>query len=82
VRIVSEAVNNAIIHAKASWVRIELRSIGAELEVRVENQATAVSNSNKGLGSRLMDQLAPDWELAFDADVVRFRAAIPIGSLA
>jgi signal transduction histidine kinase len=82
VRIVSEAVNNAIIHAKASWVRIELRSIGAELEVRVENQATAVSNSNKGLGSRLMDQLAPDWELAFDADAVRFRAAIPIGSLA
>jgi hypothetical protein len=71
--LVMEAVNNAVRHGQASWVKVKLSENSNSLELEVDsNSKSLAKNPTQGLGTQSLDRLAPgswSWELIEDEQV-------------
>jgi len=62
--IVVDAVNNAVRHGKADWIRIGFASEPGALLVSVQNNGEPSQGGRSGLGTAHLDLYAPDkWSL-------------------
>lgn len=63
--VVSEAVANAMKHAEAKQVFVELSVIAGQLQVRVINEVakTHINSASGGIGSRVFDQNCRSWRV-------------------
>lgn len=61
---VVDAVNNAVRHGKADWIRIGFASESGALLVTVQNNGEPTQGGRSGLGTAHLDLYAPDkWSL-------------------
>ena len=76
--IVADAVNNAIRHGSADWIRVELARSGSGVDVRVMNNGSLVgSGRGVGVGSKNLDRLATGgWELGVVGGKTRLEARV------
>lgn len=66
--VVEEGVANAIEHGSATRVEIAISRVDDELVIRIIDDGAGPAIGVPGLGSRLLDQVAPSWHLeAHDA---------------
>ena len=86
--IVVDAVNNAVRHGKADWIRIGFSSEPGALLVSVQNNGEPTQGGRSGLGTAHLDLYAPDkWSLVRNSQgmtqlLVRLEeSAIPTGSV-
>lgn len=62
--VITEGVNNAVRHARARTITVRLRQMDSTLQVDVVDDGQQPSGTNAGLGSRILDQVAPgQWSL-------------------
>lgn len=76
--VASEAVNNAILRAGASWVNLDVVVHGPSVTVTVTNPRPAggLEPGAAGLGSQLFDELTDAWSLAVQEERVVFAAEL------
>lgn len=80
VAVCEEGVRNAVHHARATWITIDITSTEGLIDVRIMNDGEAPpSTSTPGLGSRLLNELTVNWSLARMDEVTVLRACIPVG---
>jgi signal transduction histidine kinase len=67
-RVVEEAVTNAVRHGQASWISIDLRTLGdSQLHLTVWDNGRGPGNGKPGIGSALLDQITlGHWSLTGD----------------
>jgi len=58
--IVVDAVNNAVRHGAADWIRISLTSEPDAVVINIQNNGNPNSATREGLGTANLNQLAPD----------------------
>jgi glucose-6-phosphate-specific signal transduction histidine kinase len=58
--VVVDAINNAVRHGDADWVRIGFTIEGDALVLNIRNNGTDRPSSRVGLGTLHLNQLAPD----------------------
>lgn len=64
-RIVEEAITNAIRHGDAQRVSIFVHVVGDDVEIRVSDDGRELREGSPGLGTALLDSLAPgNWSLS------------------
>ena len=79
--IVMEAVNDAVRHGGADWVKISLESTGKEAVLTIVNTGIVPGESpSVGLRSDALDRIAPGgWSRTVDArGFLRLRVAFPL----
>jgi hypothetical protein len=80
--ICKEAVGNAYRHGKASKVEINLQIVSKRFEITVTNDGLAVAEKrSKGIGSRMLDDLAPRWSLTSADGFTTMMARVPSAAL-
>ncbi len=84
--IAEEAIANAVRHAGATHVEIDVVAEGADVLVRAYNDGRAMRTGGAGLGSRWLDTISPDsWTLTTTPDgsrtllQVRLRRILDVG---
>ena len=87
--VAEEAIANAVRHAGATDLDIEVRAQGGDVLVRVVNDGRPVQVGSAGLGSKWLDTISPDsWSLTPRADgpgtvlQVRLRDVLDAGATA
>jgi signal transduction histidine kinase len=76
--VIREAVNNAIKHGQPKQIDISIAAKEELIELRIENDGSAVQRSNFGLGSQIFAELTLDYALKGAGPIV-FEAKLPIG---
>ena len=62
--VITEGINNAVRHARARTITVRLRQMDSTLQIEVVDDGEQPSGNNAGLGSRILDQVAPGrWSL-------------------
>ena len=80
--ICKEAVGNAYRHGKASKVEINLQIVSKRFEITVTNDGLAPAEKrSKGIGSRMLDDLAPRWSLTSADGFTTMKARVPSSEL-
>jgi hypothetical protein len=80
--ICKEAVGNAYRHGKASKVEINLQIVSKRFEITVTNDGLAPAEKrSKGIGSRMLDDLAPRWSLTSADGFTTMKARVPSSAL-
>lgn len=80
--ICKEAVGNAYRHGKASKVEIDLQIVSKRFELTISNEGIApVENRSKGIGSKMLDDLAPRWSLTNKGGITILKARVPSSAL-
>lgn len=86
--LVMEAVNNAVRHGQASWVKVSLSEKPGSLELEVDSDSKSlVNNPTQGLGTQSLDRLAPgSWSWGFRENLVessflRLKVSLPTQGL-
>lgn len=80
--LISEAVSNAVKHASADEVDVQIIRSGDALQVEIRNAqgiATSPGNLNvAGYGSRIYDEITSAWSLTFDDTDAILKASLPL----
>jgi hypothetical protein len=80
--ICKEAVGNAYRHGKATKVEIDLRIVSKRFELTITNDGVAPSQGRaKGIGSKMLDDLAPRWTLTNVDGITTLKARVPSSQL-
>ena len=80
--ICKEAVGNAYRHGQASKVEINLQIVSKRFELTISNDGIApVEQRSKGIGSKMLDDLAPRWSLTNTAGITTLKARVPSSAL-
>ncbi len=80
--ICKEAVGNAYRHGKASKVEIDLRIVSKRFELTITNDGAApIQGRAKGIGSKMLDDLAPRWTLTNVDGITTLKARVPSSQL-
>jgi anti-sigma regulatory factor (Ser/Thr protein kinase) len=63
--VISEATANAVKHAEAELVEVQLSIDGNRLAITVANslEKGLVSNPSSGVGGRIFDELSDSWQI-------------------
>jgi hypothetical protein len=80
--IVSEAVTNAVVHAEATRVLVELQIDEQLLRLSVSNEGALPDGATPGLGSRLLDEATLGWSLSNQYGKTLLTAELPLTSAA
>jgi signal transduction histidine kinase len=78
--ILTEAVANAAIHAKAEHIFVSM-VVAQDRSLVIEVQADGQISSNEpvpGLGSRILDDVCLEWQLELADDTSKLRAVLPL----
>lgn len=79
--VVDEALANAITHSGATAIHVSLSSTPSEVEVTVVNDITIhKTQSTKGLGTTLLDDVSLHWRLVNGDQEVTLVAVIPLST--
>ena len=62
ISLIDEGVANSIRHAKASTISISGERVGADLNLQVLSDGSAMTQNSAGLGTKLFNELASNWE--------------------
>lgn len=76
--VVEEGIANAVQHGSASVLEVDVRPKDGRLVVRITDNGSGPTQGVPGLGSRLLDEIAPGWHLDRHADGARLTAALPL----
>jgi hypothetical protein len=80
--ICKEAVGNAYRHGKATKVEIDLRILSKRFELTITNDGVAPQpGGSKGIGSKMLDDLAPRWTLTNVDGITTLKARVPSSEL-
>jgi len=80
--ICKEAVSNAYRHGKATKVEIDLRIVSKRFELTITNDGVAPQEGRtKGIGSKMLDDLAPRWTLTNVDGITTLKARVPSSEL-
>ena len=80
--ICKEAVGNAYRHGKATKVQIDLQIVAKRFELTISNDGIApVEKRTKGIGSKMLDDLAPRWSLTNTGGITMLKARVPSSAL-
>jgi hypothetical protein len=80
--ICKEAVGNAYRHGKATKVEIDLRILSKRFELTITNDGVApLEKRSKGIGSKMLDDLAPRWTLTNVDGITTLKARVPSSEL-
>jgi signal transduction histidine kinase len=80
--ICKEAVGNAYRHGKATKVQIDLQIVAKRFELTISNDGIApVEKRTKGIGSKMLDDLAPRWSLTNTGGITVLKARVPSSAL-
>ena len=80
--ICKEAVGNAYRHGQASKVEINLQIVSKRFELTISNDGIApVEQRSKGIGSKMLDDLAPRWSLTNTGGITTLKARVPSSAL-
>lgn len=76
--ICKEAVSNAYRHGKATKVEIDMRIVSKRFELTITNDGVAPKEGcEQGIGSKMLDDLAPRWSLTSDGSLTTLKAGVP-----
>jgi len=76
--VVEEGIANAVQHGAATVLEVDVRPEDGRLVVRITDNGSGPTQGVPGLGSRLLDEIAPGWHLDRHADGARLTAALPL----
>jgi signal transduction histidine kinase len=80
--LISEAVSNAVKHAEADEVDVQIFQADDLIQVEIRNiQTLTVSAANAnvaGYGSRIYDEITSSWSLTFDESDAILKATLPL----
>ncbi len=80
-QIITEACSNAALHGRAKriGIRLTMPDGGGIVEVEVEDEGgtQTIGETTAGLGSRMLDEVAIEWELTPTSSGSRLRAVLP-----
>jgi hypothetical protein len=62
ISLIDEGVANSIRHAKASNISISGERVGADLNLQILSDGSAMTQNSAGLGTKLFNELASNWE--------------------
>ena len=62
ISLIDEGVANSIRHAKASTISISGERVGADLNLQILSDGSAMTQNSSGLGTKLFNELASNWE--------------------
>jgi hypothetical protein len=80
--ICKEAVGNAYRHGKATKVEIDLQVVSKRFELTITNDGVAPAEGrSKGIGSKMLDDLAPRWSLTSEGSRTTLKARVPSSQL-
>ena len=80
--ICKEAVGNAYRHGKATKVEIDLQIVSKRFELTITNDGSAPAEGrSKGIGSKMLDDLAPRWSLTSEGSRTTLKARVPSSEL-
>lgn len=80
--ICKEAVGNAYRHGKATKVEINLQIVSKRFEVTITNDGIApAAKRSTGIGSKMLDDLAPRWTLTNIDGITTLKARVPSSAL-
>jgi signal transduction histidine kinase len=80
--ICKEAVGNAYRHGKATKVEIDLQIVSKRFELTITNDGVAPAEGrSKGIGSKMLDDLAPRWSLTSVGGLTTLKARVPSSEL-
>ena len=80
--ICKEAVGNAYRHGKATKVEINLQIVSKRFEVTITNDGIAPAEKRStGIGSKMLDDLAPRWTLTNIDGITTLKARVPSSAL-
>ena len=80
--ICKEAVGNAYRHGKATKVEINLQIVSKRFEVTITNNGIApAAKRSTGIGSKMLDDLAPRWTLTNIDGITTLKARVPSSAL-
>jgi len=80
--ICKEAVGNAYRHGQASKVEINLQIVSKRFELTISNDGIApVEQRSIGIGSKMLDDLAPRWSLTNTGGITTLKARVPSSAL-
>lgn len=80
--ICKEAVGNAYRHGHATKVEIDLRIVSKRFELTISNDGAAPAEKrSKGIGSKMLDDLAPRWSLMSSGGITTLKARVPSAAL-
>lgn len=76
--VIEESIANAIFHASAKRVDVRIDHDGHVIAILIENDGNAPStDGERGLGSRLLDEVTTEWTIESDDGRTRLRAVVP-----
>jgi signal transduction histidine kinase len=80
--ICKEAAGNAYRHGHATKVEIDLRIVSKRFELTISNDGAAPAEKrSKGIGSKMLDDLAPRWSLTSSGGITTLKARVPSSEL-
>lgn len=80
--ICKEAVGNAYRHGNATKVEIDLQIVSKRFELTITNDGLVpAANRTKGIGSKMLDDLAPRWSLTNTGGITTLKARVPSSAL-
>ena len=80
--ICKEAVGNAYRHGNATKVEIDLQIVSKRFELTITNDGKVpAENRTKGIGSKMLDDLAPRWSLTNSVGITTLKARVPSSAL-
>jgi signal transduction histidine kinase len=80
--ICKEAVSNAYRHGKATKVEIDLQIVSRRFELTITNDGVApFEGRSQGIGSKMLDDLAPRWSLTSAGGLTTLKARVPSSEL-
>ena len=80
--ICKEAVGNAYRHGKATRVEIDLQIVSKRFELTITNDGVAPQEGRSiGIGSKMLDDLAPRWTLTNVDGITTLKARVPSSEL-
>jgi signal transduction histidine kinase len=80
--ICKEAAGNAYRHGHATKVEIDLRIVSKRFELTISNDGAAPAEKrSKGIGSKMLDDLAPRWSLTSSRGITTLKARVPSSEL-
>jgi len=62
ISLIDEGVANSIRHAKATTISISGERVGADLNLQILSDGSAMTQNSAGLGTKLFNELASNWE--------------------
>ena len=78
--VLREAVNNAIKHGQPERIKIDIDSSSELIDLRIENDGSAIQRSSFGLGSQIFAELTLEYSLRGAGPIV-FEAKLPISQV-